>query len=385
VRRSPSRIRRGRALMALALMGSLLVALIVGLIVAHRGGSVRVVRRSQATGVGGRSVPRGSFARLRARIRDSRQAVSSRTDPSRVRLQAALDQGVRRAGELGGVAGAAVWVDGDPRPLLSGSVSVPRRMWSMSKAVVSVAALQAVHDRPDPVLRSALEDAVRRSDNCAIRRVIVGLQEHLNEGVSGTVAAFDAVLGDAGARIETAPQAAAAEDACVGYLDRHRGGMSGSDLGIAPQFGTAQWSVLDAIAFTHALSEGAYGASGAYLLDLMTMPKEGPLEEPAPPSAPALDWGAGAAFPSAWRPAWKAGWGGSRLRPARFLAGQIVVLRPPNAGIAVAALFLPGMQPADDNPGITTAPQALERIFAAVRFGLQTEHPAGEPEANRDR
>jgi hypothetical protein len=43
------------------------------------------------------------------------------------------------------------------------------------------------------------------------------------------------------------------------------------------------------------------------------------------------------------------------------------------------------MQPADDNPGITTAPQALERIFAAVRFGLQIEHLAGEPEANRDR
>jgi hypothetical protein len=244
-------------------------------------------------------------------------------------------------------------------------------MWSMSKAVVSVAALQVIHDRPDPVMGSALADAIRRSDNCAIRRVIVGLQEGVNRGVAGTVATFDSVLTHAGAGTETWPQAAAAEEACVRYLDRHSGGLSGGDLGVVPQFGTAQWSVRDAIAFTHALGEGAYGAPGAYLLSLMAEPKEPPLEEPAPPQAPALDWGAGAVFPSAWHPAWKAGWGGSRQRPARFLAGQLVVLDLARTRVSVAAFFLPSIQPAVDNPGITAAPAALERIFVAVRSGLR--------------
>jgi hypothetical protein len=247
-------------------------------------------------------------------------------------------------------------------------------MWSMSKAVVSVAALQVVHDRPDPVMGSALEDAIRRSDNCAIRRVIVGLQEGMNRGVAGTVAAFDGVLVHAGARIEASPQAASAEEACVGYLDRHSGGLSGGDLGVVPQFGTAQWSVRDAIAFTHALGDGAYGAAGAHVLSLMAEPKEPPLEEPAPPQAPVLDWGAGAVFPSAWHPAWKAGWGGSRQRPARFLAGQLVVLHLARTPVAVAALFVPSVQPAVDNPGVTAAPAALERIFAAVRSGLRSQH-----------
>jgi hypothetical protein len=144
-------------------------------------------------------------------------------------------------------------------------------------------------------------------------------------------------------------------------------------LGVAPQFGTAQWSVRDAVAFTHALSNGLYGASGAYLLGLMAEPKEPPLEEPPPPSAPALDWGAGAVFPSAWHPAWKAGWGGSQQRPARFLAGQLVVLHLTRTPVAVVALFLPSVQPNNDNPGITAAPAALELIFAAVRSGLRAE------------
>ncbi len=244
----------------------------------------------------------------------------------------------------------------------------------MSKAVVSIAALQAVQDKPDSVMGSALADAIRRSDNCAIRRVIVGLQEHVNHGVVGTEDAFDGVLEDAGAGSEAAPQAAAAEQACVPYLERHRGRLSSGDLGVVPQFGTAQWSVHDAIAFTHALSDGTYGASGAYLLGLMAEPKEPPLEEPLPPSAPALDWGGGAVFPNAWHPAWKAGWGGSQQHPAHFLAGQLVVLHIAHTPVAVVALFLPNLQPTNDNPGITAAPAALERIFVAVRSGLRAEH-----------
>jgi hypothetical protein len=354
-------------------IAGLLVAATIGLIAVHHGSGGSL--SSSATTAGG--APRPAHPRrdghperrLRAGLTDAR----GDADAARSQLQAALDHGVRDADELGGQAAAAVWISGDARPLLSGPADTPHRMWSMSKAVVSIAALQAVHAEPDPVMGSALADAIRRSDNCAIRRVIVGLQQRLNRGVMGTEASFDGVLTDAGAGIETTPQAAAAEAACVPYLDRHRGGLSSGDLGVTPQFGTAQWSVRDAIAFTHALGDGVYGAAGAYLLGLMAESKQSPLEEPPPPSAPALDWGAGAVFPRAWRPAWKAGWGGSQQHPADFLAGQLVVLHLARTTVAAVALFLPSSQPIDDNPGITSAPVAIERIFAAVRSGLQPE------------
>jgi hypothetical protein len=370
-------LRRNPVLVWVVLGASLLAVLIVGVAVARRGGAARVARRLTPSTPGARSAPTGSLARPQEGSASGIATDGAGADPSRAKLQAALEHGVRGADELGGEAAAAVWISGDARPLLSGPVRARHRMWSMSKAVVSIAALQAVHDRPDPVLSSALRDAIRRSDNCAIRRVIVGLQEGLNRGIAGTVDAFERVLASAGARIEIAPQSAAAEEACVRYLDRHSGGLPGGDLGVAPQFGTAQWGMLDAIAFTHALSDGAYGAAGAYLLGFMAKPKEPPLEEPAPPSAPPLDWGAGATFPRAWYPAWKAGWGGSRERPARFLAGQIVVLRLARTPVAVAAVFLPSLQPSMDDPGLTTAPRALERIFTAVRSGLQAEHVGG--------
>ncbi len=362
-------LRRGRTLSAVA--AGLLAALTVGLVLARRDGASG--RSAAPLPASRRFAQRALLAHSSGRTDTHLGAKDGHTTASRARLRKALERGVRSAATLGGEASAAVWVSGDSAPLSSGPVSAQHRMWSMSKAVVSIASLEAVDDRPGPVLGSALADAIRRSDNCAIRRVIVGLQERSNRGVAGAVTAFERVLADAGARIESAPQAAVAETACVRYLQRHGGGLSGGDLGVAAQFGTAEWSVLDAIAFTHALGDGVYGAPGEYLLELMRKAKEPPLEEPAPPSAPPLDWGAGAVFPSAWHPAWKAGWGGSRDRPAHFLAGQIVVLRVGGTPVAVAAVFLPSVQPTVDNPGITAAPQALERIFAAVRSGLQAE------------
>jgi hypothetical protein len=364
---------------AIALAAGLLAALIVGVILARRGGAARASGRSEAASAS-RTSQRRSLVRSDERTEAGAggedvhaAAAASRAAASRARLRAALARGVRGADALGGEAAAAVWVSGDATPLSSGPASVPHRMWSMSKAVVSIAALEAVGDRPDPVLSSALAAAIRRSDNCAIRRVIVGLQEGSHRGVAGALAAFKGVLAKAGARIEAAPQAAVAEAACVHYLERHRGHLSGGDLGVAAQFGTAEWSVLDAIAFTHALADGIYGAPGEHLLELMARAKQPPLEQPSPPSAPPLDWGAGAAFPSVWHPAWKAGWGGSRERPGHFLAGQIVALRVDHTPVAVAAVFLPSLQPTVDDPGVTMAPQALERIFAAVRSGLRSE------------
>jgi hypothetical protein len=313
-------------------------------------------------------------------------AVSSSTGstntptPERQALRTALSAGVARADALHGQAAAAVWVDGDPHPITSGPVMSPHRMWSTSKAVVAIAVLQTVRDLPDPMLRSVLEDAIVRSDNCAVRRAIVGLQDRLGKGIAGTEAAFEHVLLAAHARIESPPQTAAAERACVPYLQAHRAGLprGEGDLGVVPEFGTAEWTEYDAISFAHSLSDGDYGVAGEYLLRLMMLPKGLPLDEgPAPPSAPPLDWGAGEVFPASWRPAWKAGWGGSRTHPPRFLAGQLVVLHIGRILVAAAAIFVPDTEPATDNPGVTDAPRALELIFGAVGEGLRVEWARG--------
>jgi hypothetical protein len=246
-------------------------------------------------------------------------------------------------------------------------------MWSMSKAVVTIAALQATHERLDAALVAAMSDAIRRSDNCAIRRVILSLQELTGRHASSTIDAFDRVLAQAGVTLATRPEAAAPEEVCVHYLESHSSGLGRSPLMEAPLFGTDEWTIHQAVSFAHNLASGGYGAAGATLLDLMSLSKLGPLEEQPPPSAPPLDWGAGKGFPSAWRPAWKAGWGGSRSNPPRFLAGQIVVLHIGQTSVAVAAEFYPDAthEPANDNPGITEAPHALERIFSAVTQGLE--------------
>ena len=364
----PGGARRQLAPVSIVLSGCLALGVLIGVLVDRGGDPVHASR-----------------PRVSAPSSGSSQAGSSTVEPSRARyvaagsrvtLRAALQRGVAEAHDLGGEAAAAVWVGGDAMPILGGPTAVPHRMWSMSKAVVTIAALQAVADRPDPVLWSAMSDAITRSDNCAIRRVIVGLQDRLG-GVTAATAAFERVLAAAHAHIERTPQSAPPESECVRYLENHHGGLPGSDLGVAAEFGTAEWTEYDAIAFAHGLSVGDYGALGARLLGLMALPKQPPLEEPPPPSAPPLNWGAGAAFPASWHPAWKAGWGGSQDAPPHFLSGQIVALKLGGVPVAVTAIFLPSAQPATDNPGLTQAPRALELMFAAVRVGLEGEHVGG--------
>ncbi len=383
--------RRRPALVLGTLAGGLLLGMLLAAIADRSTGTA--ARSATDTGVGARvrraatetGDPRdhGVIAPARAtgRPRSASGAVAgggaNGASPTRPALRAALDRGVERARALGGEAAAAVWVDGDAQPVRSGPTQVVHRLWSTSKAVVAIAALRAVADDPDPVLRSALSDAIRRSDNCAIRRVIVGLQDRISAGVSGAVAAFERVLALAGAHLAQVPQAAAAESDCVSYLESHRGGLPGSPLGVAPEFGTAEWSQNDAIAFAHALSEGLYGAPGASLLGLMELPKQPPLEEPPPPSAPPLNWGAGMIFPASWHGAWKAGWGGSQNAPPHFLTTQLVVVRLGGVPVALTAIFLPRAQPATDNPGLTQGPHALELIFQSTRAGLEAERVGG--------
>jgi len=386
---------RGKPVLAvIVLAGGIVLGVLVGVVVVGGGGgstggtgnaahTVIATRSSQASAdvrTGGNAHTgddvSGGHATLPPATAGSNGATGAQPE-HRTTLASALRYGVERADALGGEAAAAVWVGGDRAPVLSGPTGTPHRMWSTSKAVVTIAALQAVSDQPDSVLESAMVDAIRRSDNCAIRRVIVGLQDRLNQGVVGAVAAFERVLAVAGARIENSPQRAAPEDACVRYLEDHQEGLPGSDLGVAAEFGTAEWTQSDAISFAHALSEGAYGAAGARLLGLMGQPKEPPLEEPPPPSSPPLDWGAGAAFPASWTPAWKGGWGGSQDDPPHYLATQIAVLHLGDTPVAVTALFVPKHEPPNDNPGITSAPEALERMFAAMRIGLEREGVGG--------
>jgi hypothetical protein len=376
--RQLARMRRDPAPAVLMLAGGLLAGVALGALLRHGGaphasaaatptavtatGAQRKTRSAGPT-KGDRPATPGSASR----------SAGSKPHGRRVALEAAIEHGVKEADDLEGEASEAVWVDGDAQPVLGGPAGKPHRLWSISKAVVTIAALDATHDRPEPVMWSAITDAIRRSDNCAIRRVIVGLQDNLAAGVPGTVAAFEHVLGRAGARIAREPQSAPAEAACVHYLERHQGGLRQSDLATVPQFGTAEWTERDAISFAHTLASGDYGTPGAYLLELMGQPKEPPLEEPPPPSAPPLDWGAGAVFPASWTPAWKAGWGGSQDRPAHFIAGQIAVVEVATVPVALAAVFVPRAEPATDNPGITQTPKALELMFEAARSGLERE------------
>lgn len=162
-----------------------------------------------------------------ARTRPSGAGISRRvsdgssTAPTRRRLHAALDKGIEQADSLDGEAAAAVWVSGDSQPVLGGPVTAPHRLWSTSKAVVLIAVLHAVHNSPDAALESVMTDAITRSDNCAARLMIIGLQDSLGGGTNGVDAAFERVPRAANANIERLPQAGAVEPACMGYLRAH--------------------------------------------------------------------------------------------------------------------------------------------------------------------
>jgi hypothetical protein len=378
-----NQVRRKPALALIVLAGGMILGGLVGAVFARRGSSsgaanspARTVMAARSSRMSSRASAGGHTSRRHTTLPPATagsNGAASAQPARRATLSRAMQYGVEQADALGGEAAAAVWVGGDQAPILSGPTGTPHRMWSTSKAVVTIATLEAVNDRPDPVLRSAMTDAIRRSDNCAIRRVIVGLQDRIDDGLTGTITAFERVLATSGVHLSRAPETGAVERACVRYLDNHQGDLPGSDLGVAPLFGTAEWTQEDAISFAHALSEGAYRAPGVYLLRLMAFPKEPPLEEPSLPDAPPPNWGAGPAFPASWKPAWKAGWGGSQDHPAHYLATQIVTLHIGDTPVAVTAIFVPSHEPPNDNPGITDAPDALERMFTAVKIGLERE------------
>jgi hypothetical protein len=275
-------------------------------------------------------------------------------------MRAALARGVAAAERFGGRAEAAVWLDGWPGPVVVGG-GAASRMWSMSKAVTAVAVFERARGGPQGELAQALDGALTRSENCAQRRVIVGLQT-LAGGVERARAAFDDVLRRAGADASLTLPAAAPEQQCVSYLQQHGAGVP-DPLQAAYQYGTATWTIDAAVRFAHALGSGGYGAAGEQVLELLRRPKGvsreiQPGEFTADPA-----WGAGRAF-ARWQPAYKAGWGGAQTHD--FVVGQIAVVRVGARIAAVAVTYHPARQPAADDPGQVDAATGLEALLDGV-------------------
>jgi hypothetical protein len=298
-----------------------------------------------------------------------------RADRQRQAIAARLRAAVNAAGGFGGTATAAVMLDDWRDPVTASSVAGGSRrtvrMWSTSKVVTAVLLLRqldwgdAAGRPPSEELERALEGALRRSENCRQRRVVLEAQAR-----SGSPAAIASDLADvlveAGARPLIARRTQGPDALCAGYLGSQR---ALADPGaLTPMLGTSRWRMSDAARFAHALGAGVYGrALGDRVLAIMRAPKLRSRETPAADYTPTLDWGAGAAL-ACGRPAYKAGWGGA---PARaFVAEQIAVLRRGNRTAAIAVAFAPAAQPALDDPGSTRAPAAVELVMSRMARDL---------------
>lgn len=244
----------------------------------------------------------------------------------------------------------------------------------MSKPVAVVATYQAAqrqHQALGASLLTAATDAITRSDNCAERRIILGLQQ-LTGGLQPALSAFDDVLAQAGVTATITPERAVLmQPECLAYF-RQRA-PTGTPNAEAWEFGTDEWTVTQAVAFAHALADDTYGSAGRFALGLMAKPKQGALtsiEGPSGDHIANLQWGAGTSF-APWHPAYKPGWGGSQQ--GRFLTGQIVVLEAASPAVAIAAMFYPSDEPSTDDVGATAGPEALETIFDHIRETLVSE------------
>lgn len=274
---------------------------------------------------------------------------------------------VAKADGMGGISAVAIWADGWSSPVVAGAGSERNRMWSMSKPVTAVALIEKLREKSQlvpPATMDAMRRAIRRSENCRQRHVVVALQEASN-GDRAAIEDFEATLSEAGAQtVKVSKRLSAPPASCVDYL-ASQGGVLEDPVAVAAQFGIATWMVRDAVSFMHFLGNGGYGESGKLVTGLMTTPKQVSSEIASAGEYTAeKDWGAGRVF-AGLRPAYKAGWGG--VQQQRFVAGQIVYVRVGGRGYAIAATFRPNVQPELDDPGRTAAPRALEAIFSTLR------------------
>jgi hypothetical protein len=274
---------------------------------------------------------------------------------------------VAAAHAIGGVAGAGIWVQGWPSPVLAGAAGRVDRMWSMSKPVVAVALLtklESLHESPSKNDTTAMLWALTASDDCAMRYLELQLQ---NDGRQFAIDRFRQVLVDAGIDRSATQIAAAPGSGC--FSSEPWGAIPASELSL--EFGTYRWNVADAVHFAHSLIDGRYGEAGHLVAEGMRRPKQHPYrarpsDYTSPLDEPPMG---GNVFPRAWYPGYKGGWGGANHDD--FLAGQIVILDIHGIRIGLAAYFWPKVEPPTDNPGATKAPAALESLFGDVADALK--------------
>jgi hypothetical protein len=260
-------------------------------------------------------------------------------------------------------------LDGWRDPLTASSVPAGTnrtvRMWSTSKVATAILLLRQLGwgaqpgRPPSSQLRSALEGALRRSENCRQRRVVLAVQTGSGSPAAAADQLTDLFL-QAGAHPLIARRTQGPDQLCARYLD--------DSAAQALMLGTSRWRMSDAARFAHALGAGEYGrAATDHLLAIMRAPKLRSREAPAADYTPALAWGAGTALGCA-RPAYKAGWGGAQAHS--FVAEQIAVLRNGKRVGAIAVAFAPTAQPPIDDPGLTPAPAAIELVMARMARDL---------------
>ncbi|HEY6731074.1 MAG TPA: hypothetical protein VI039_08630 [Solirubrobacterales bacterium] len=296
--------------------------------------------------------------------------------PLERRLRQDLERGVEEAAALGGDVEAAVMLDGSPSPLVAtseaGGAERQMRMWSISKVATMITFLRLLGwgDRPgeipSPEALEGLVGALTRSENCRQRRVVLELQRAAG-GIPQTRQALSETFALADSKATPGTQVEAPESLCVPYLSQQL--EIPQPLAPTLLLGTSQWRVSDAVRLAHALADGTYGkALSEMVLELMEAPKRPSREsEPGELTAP-IDWGAGTVF-KGFAPAYKAGWGGTLN--GNFLAGQIAIVHLQNGDdLALAVMFHPDTQPERDDPGITSAPAAIETVMEAVSAGV---------------
>ena len=61
------------------------------------------------------------------------------------------------------------------------------------------------------------------------------------------------------------------------------------------------------------------------------------------------------------------------------MAGQMALLEIPAGRAAVAVMFHPAVQPSIDDPGLTSAPAALEVVMRSLARGLDAPQQPGSP------
>ncbi len=235
------------------------------------------------------------------------------------------------------------------------------RMWSTAKAVTATSALTTAAkkgEQPSIEIAEAMRDAIQRSENCRQRRVVLWLQE-LAGGPSGAADAVRSTLASAGIDDVDVPQTAATPDAeCIDYLNAS---SATNPLGPSLLLGTAKWTAVGASRFSLGLAAGSFGDAGRRVYRLMQLPKLRSREQKDPTAyTAAVDWGAGKAM-AGLKPAYKSGWGGVEQRS--FIAGQIVALRVSGVDYGVAVFGAPSTQPANDDPGKTAVPAAVENLL----------------------